>query len=471
MKPFRARPTVPHIERRAGHSRDSGELRRVGQTSVSNRHRADRSLIRDLAQSLPLITRVFFPFAAGYYLSYLFRTISALIAGPLTAQFALAPGSLGLLTSAYFLTFAAAQLPVGVLLDCYGPRRVQSGLLLIAAAGAALFAVSDGVLSLLIGRALIGLGVAAALTAGLKATVLWFPKERVPLVNGCMVMLGALGAVTATAPSEWLLGWIGWRGLFELFAIATAWSAAMIYLLVPEMSPPAMPSVGHPFAGLRTIYADPRFWRLAPLSATTIGTAWALQGLWAAPWLSDVEGLGRAAMVHYLLVMAVALSLGALLLGVAADRLRRRRAGPQALFGAVTALFMTVQLALILRWSLSSYVLWCLVAVVGAATILSYAIVAEYYPKELAGRANGALNVFHIGGAFVLQDLTGVVIQHWPVQGGHYPIIAYQAAFAFNLALQAAAWIWFIWPRVRAAAIDTSISRWVLRPYSAAQPN
>jgi MFS family permease len=455
MISFRARPTVPRIEATAGHVRDSGHLRRVRQTSVSNRHRVARPLIGDRAQSLHLIGRVFFPFAAGYFLSYLFRTISALIAAPLSAEFALDPGSLGLLTSAYFLTFAAAQLPVGVLLDCYGPRRVQSVLLLFAAAGAALFAASGGVLSLLIGRALIGLGVAAALTAGLKATVLWFSKDRVPLVNGCMVMLGALGAVTATAPSEWLLGWIGWRGLFELFAIATAWSAGVVYLLVPEMSPPTMSSADHPFAGLRTIYTDPRFWRLAPLAATTIGTAWALQSLWTAPWLSDVDGLSRAAVVHYLLAMAVALSLGALLLGVAADRLRRCSAGPQSLFGVVTALFMMVQLALILRWPLSSYVLWCIVAAVGAATILSYAIVAEYYPKELAGRANGALNVFHIGGAFVVQDLTGVVIQHWPMQGSHYPIIAYQASFAINLALQVAAWIWFLWPSVCAAATDT----------------
>ena len=183
------------------------------------------------------------------------------------------------------------------------------------------------------------------MAAGLKATVLWFPQERVALVNGWMVMLGALGAVTATTPAEWLLAWIGWRGLFEWLAMATTVAAAAVYLLVPEAPPSPSTAKSQPFAGLREIYADSRFWRLAPLSATTIGTAWALQGLWAAPWLSDVEGLDRAALVNHLLVMAVALSIGALLLGVLATRLRRRNVEPQAVVAAVAALLITVQTA------------------------------------------------------------------------------------------------------------------------------
>jgi len=86
---------------------------------------------------------------------------------------------------------------------------------------------------------------------------------------------------------------------------------------------------------------------------------------------------------------------------------------------------------------------------VGAATVLSFAILAEYFPKELAGRANGALNLFHIAAAFVVQYATGVVLQHWTPQAGHYPEIAYKTALALNLALQVAAWIWFMFPRVR----------------------
>jgi MFS family permease len=199
--------------------------------------------------------------------------------------------------------------------------RVQSVLMLVAAAGTALFGTADGLFTLIFARLLIGFGVAAALMAGLKAIVLWFPKERVALINGFMLMLGALGAVTATAPAELLLQWTGWRGMFELLAVATGASAALIYFLVPERAIAAsMPTTGTPPVSLKSIYLDPRFWRLAPLSATCVGTAWALQGLWAAPWLSDVDRLDRAGVIRHLFVMAVALSAGALLLGTMAER-------------------------------------------------------------------------------------------------------------------------------------------------------
>ena len=148
-----------------------------------------------------LMIVVFAPFVAGYYLSYLFRTINAVIAGRLVSDLQLDAAQLGLLTSVYFLTFAAVQLPLGVALDHYGPRRVQGFLLLLAASGTALFASADNVPTLLIGRALIGLGVAGGLMAGLKALVLWFPKEWLPLLNGLFIALGTTGAVTATAPA------------------------------------------------------------------------------------------------------------------------------------------------------------------------------------------------------------------------------------------------------------------------------
>ena len=146
-----------------------------------------------------LILCVLLPFATGYYLSYLFRSINALIAGDLVAELGLTAADLGLLTSVYFLLFAAVQLPCGVLLDRYGPRFIDSALLLVAAAGSLLFAIADGVATLLVGRALIGLGVAVGLMAGLKAIVLWFPPERVALANGAYIMLGALGALSAAA--------------------------------------------------------------------------------------------------------------------------------------------------------------------------------------------------------------------------------------------------------------------------------
>ncbi len=226
---------------------------------------------------------VLLPFAAGYYLSYVFRTINALIAGALTEEVALSPADLGLLTSVYFLAMAAVQFPLGILLDRYGPRRVQAASLIVAAAGAGVFATATSMPGLMLGRGLIGIGVAAALMASLKAIVLWFPRERIAFANGCVVMLGALGAVTATAPAEALVAMLGWRGLFLLLGAITALCALAVFVIVPEVAPIA-PLSRPPPVKLRHIYRDARFLRLAPLSTMCIGTSWSLQGLWAAPW-------------------------------------------------------------------------------------------------------------------------------------------------------------------------------------------
>jgi MFS family permease len=386
---------------------------------------------------------VFLPFAAGYYLSYLYRTINALIATQLSASIELGASELGLLTSIYFLAFAAVQLPVGVGLDRYGPRRVQGLLLLIAAVGAAVFASAHSLPALIVGRALIGLGVAGALIAGLKALVQWFPKDRLPFFNGCFVMVGALGAVTATTPAEMLIAWIGWRALFGLLAAATAASALAIIFLSPEPARIAPLGARPGVAGLKAVYSDTRFWRLAPLSTMCISTAWSLQGLWAAPWLVDVEHLERPAIVRHLLVMALALCAGAFLLGFIAERLRRSGIRTQTVLAVVAVVFITAQVALLLRAPLSSYLLWAIVASVGAATVLSYSILAEYFASDMAGQANAALNMFHIGGAFVLQYVIGVIIGMWSSTGGHYPFAAYETAFATLVCLQVAALIWF----------------------------
>jgi sugar phosphate permease len=218
----------------------------------------------------------------------------------------------------------------------------------------------------------------------------------------------------------------------------------MVYLVVPE----AKPTANHALSlGLKNVYADRRFWRVAPLSASCIGTAWALQGLWAAQWLRDVDGFDRAEVVQQLFGMAVALSLGAILLGTVADRLRRRGVGPEVLLGLVAVVFIATQFALIFNLPIPSYLEWAVVAAVGAATVLSYAILAEYFPKELAGRANGALNLFHISAAFAVQYAIGVMVQQWAHEAGHYPAIAYQTAFALILVVQVAAWFWFVFPR------------------------
>src|SRR6476659_467358 len=136
-------------------------------------------------------------------------------------------------------------------------------------------------------------------------------------------MLGALGAVSATAPAEFLVQIIGWRGLFALFAGLSALGALFVLIAVPDQTLDKPPGSSSRTASLWAAYRDRRFWRIAPLTAVGVGTSWSLQGLWAAPWLRDVEGLERAAIVQHLSGMAIAVCVAALLLGTLASRLRR----------------------------------------------------------------------------------------------------------------------------------------------------
>jgi predicted MFS family arabinose efflux permease len=274
-----------------------------------------------------------------------------------------------------------------------------------------------------------------------------------------MIMLGSLGAVTATAPTDWLLNWIGWRSLFEVLTIATLATAALIYIAVPKLERSSKGSVssGRPLT-LRSIFSDPRFLRIAPLSATCIGSSWAMHSLWAASWLADVEGFNRQGVIDQLFMMAIGISLGALLLGTLADRLRKRGVATEVLLAVFGALFMLAELALILRVPLPSILPWSVVSVVGAATVLSYAIIADYFPIEIAARANGALNLLHFGWAFAVQYGVGLIVNQWTPQDGHYPIDAYQAAFGFSLALQAIALLWFVVPWLGSLVSSLSLS-------------
>lgn len=391
-----------------------------------------------------LIVLVLLPFAGGFYLSYLYRTVNALLADRLIADIGMDAADLGLLTSVYLLVTAAVQLPFGALIDKHGPRRVQSALLVAAAAGSLLFAVSDGFWGLLAGRALIGLGVATALMAGIKAAVMWVPKKRLALANGILVMVGALGAVTATLPAELFVDRFGWRALFVALAAITLVSALAIWLLVPEHKEQASIANRSHRPGLEAVVRDRRFWRLAPLAGLMIGTSWALQGLWAARWLADVDGLNRPDVVGSLLIMALALSAGALCLGWGADDLKSRGWPLEHVFALTATTSIAAQLALVADLPIPSILLWAMIAAAGAATVLSYTILATYVAKDAIGRANAALNLFHFGGAFAVQWAFGLILALWPTTSGHYPAEAYKTALTATIVMQSAALLYFV---------------------------
>ena len=273
-----------------------------------------------------LITRVFVPFALGYFLSYLVRVVNAVIAPDLVMELGLTAADLGLLTSANFLAFAAAQLPLGILLDRFGPRRTEASLLLFAAAGAFLFATAKTLPGLIIGRALIGFGTSACLMAAFKAYIMWMPGKRIPLINGLQMTAGGLGAVTGTVPVEWALSVTDWRGLFISFGWTAAILSLILYLVVPQRigTDSITCTLRDQIGGIVQIYTSPIFWRIAPFTIASQSMFLGTQSLWSGPWLSDVAGLERDIVASYLLLIAIAMVGGFLGMGAIADRLGKK---------------------------------------------------------------------------------------------------------------------------------------------------
>jgi len=417
------------------------------------------------AEPLPLtlVLRVFLPFAAGYFLSYLYRTINAVLAPELVSALNLDAGALGLLTSIYFLTFAAFQLPLGVLLDRYSPHRVESLLLLLAAAGAALFALSEGLEELVIGRALIGLGVSACLMASLKTFVLWFPAQRLPAVNGWVLAAGGLGALTATAPVELAMELTSWRGVFVGLAVLTLVTAAVLLLVVPGR--PATSHAGDwraQLRGIATIYTSRVFWRLAPISLIDMSAHMAIQGLWAGPWLRDVAGLDRLAVADHLFWVAAGMVAGFLSMGNLAYRLSQLGVKTQTVSLGGMILFMLVQGLIILGLPLghdgATLAVWVAFGFLGTSGNLAYAILSQHFPKVLAGRVNTALNLLVFVGAFALQWGLGAMIGLWPLAAGGYDPAGYSAAFGLVLLLHGLAlgWYWYAGRHPTSPSRDTS---------------
>ena len=239
---------------------------------------------------------VFLPFALGHYLSSLLRNVNAVLASHLVGELALTPGQLGLLTSAFFLAFALVQLPVGIVLDRHGPRRVQLAMLLLAACGALLFARGTGFAQLLVARAVMGCGLGGCFMAAVKAVSTWVAPSRLPSVHGYLIAVGGLGAATATTPVRAALEYTDWRGLFVIFGGLVACTGLLIALLTPRTDSPAARRGPLPQA-LREVWRTPGFRSAISLVLAPHAVFFGVQGLWIGRWLSDVARFPEAAPV------------------------------------------------------------------------------------------------------------------------------------------------------------------------------
>jgi MFS family permease len=386
--------------------------------------------------------RLFLPFAIAYFLAYLLRNANAVIAPVLTRELDLGAADLGLLTSAYFLAFGAFQIPLGMLLDRFGPRRVEALLMLFAAAGTAVFALGGNIATLAIGRALIGLGVSACLMATLKHFSQWYPPERQSGLTGAIMASGGLGAISASVPLDALLPIMGWRGVFGALTGAIVAAAALIFLVVPDHADaPRASTLRGQWRDVAQIFASRDFWRYAPLMTLFSGGFMAITGLWIVPWFIGVDGLARNAAAFNLLFMSVTQLASYFAIALLATPLVRRGLDPSRFVAtalAVAWLCLTAAIAGVHP----ALPFWVAYSFCAATATLMYAALGACFPAPLFGRVSTTLNLLVFAGAFSLQWGLGALVDLFAAAGWS-SADAFRAAFSILAALQLLAWLWF----------------------------
>ncbi len=410
---------------------------------------------RDVAVPRFPVIAVLIPFALVFALCNYYRTVNAVLAPHLIAQLSLSAGQLGLLISIYFLVSALFQAPLGLLMDRFGPRRVQGVLIVIAGIGAIIFALGTSWPVLLTGRAIMGIGAAGGLMTSIQAVTLWFPTARWPFFNGFVMSIGALGSLAATLPTQLMLDLVDWHHLLVGVAFIGFIGSLGLFAIVPEKrKAPKGETLGDQLRGMAAIYRDRLFWRFAPLYLATTGSTMAFQSLWAGPWLHDVGALDAEGVASHLLVLSL-LQIGSyFFVGFIATELGKRNVPLTRIVKIGSAVYIGTLTPLLLP---SGAGIWSVILGIGLLSnvnTLCYPILSQYFPAAMTGRATTALNSFFFVGAFLVQFAIGIVIDLVPAtEAGHYPTLAYQLAFAVMITLQLCGWGWcLINPRKLAPA-------------------
>jgi MFS family permease len=386
-----------------------------------------------------LFLRVTLPLAALSLINQASRTIMAIIGPVLAVEFALSASELGLLAACMFAAYAVAQLPEGVALDRLGPRRVQAAFGLVAAAGFAVFALSDGLLGFAMARVLLGVGVSATLMAVLKANTQWFAPAKVASMTAIAVAISGLGSVLTTAPAQMALPTLGWRGVLWLLCAMSFAVALWIFVSVrdkPASSAP--PGLKAELSVMMSICGSRIFWRYAPAVAMLSVLNFTYLGLWAGPWLRDVAGYEGQARANTLLLYTLGMMAGVVAIGAATSRAQARGYPAMLLLLFCHAGLLAAQVGLALRpVGVAVPILWALFAFFASGATSGYVVVGQMFPAERIGRVSTAINTLTLGGAFLLQTAIGWILDLWPrtVDSGWDPR-GYSAALALSAVIQ-----------------------------------
>jgi sugar phosphate permease len=376
-----------------------------------------------------------------FFFSYLYRNSPAVIAPYLIQEFSIGAERLGLLSSIFFYTFAAIQIPLGPALDIMGGRILIAILGVIAAVGSFLFGLAPSYDICLLGRGLIGLGMSCTLMGTLKVLATWYPPKSFATVTGLILSLGLIGSFTATLPLALITTQIGWRNTFFVFASINLLLALLVWVFVrnhpPNQAPEKIPEEDQ-FEikkAFQFLFHTPSFWTISLLSFFIFGAAISIQSLWGGPFMMDIFQMTPAQAGSILSFMAFGQMAGSFLTGFISDRLGIPLKKIAAIWSGLF-LIPIVLFSFFLKPGYAYFLIpsFLIMGFTYSVVVVFMAQLKMIFPPQMLGTVLTCFNLFGIGGAAVLQFTMGMIIERFPTVGHSYPIQAYRQAFYLLLA-------------------------------------
>jgi len=389
---------------------------------------------------------VFLVFAFGYFLSCLLRAITATLSPVLTSEFNLLAADLGLLAGGYFFGFACMQIPLGYLLDKFGPKKVISIFLLIAFVGTSSFALSQTFSGLFISRILIGIGVSACLMAPLTGYRIWFAENLQQRANSWMLMIASLGFVSSTLPVQLLLPSFGWRSIFGGIAILILGSILLMLLFIPKWNQKEIINSTRSLdqsGTLADVWKSKFFISVIPMGLFNYGGLMAIQTLWAGPWMIRVSGYTPVESATGLFWINITMLFSFFIWGYFLPKINDKGFSAIKILKLGLPVSFIVMLIIITFGNNAGAALLTLFVLSSIFLSVTQPAVGLSFPSYLAGKALTSFNLLIFSGTFLMQWLIGFVIDYVKMQG-HSEILGFKVAFSVFLFLSLVSYFFFL---------------------------
>ena len=392
-----------------------------------------------LAKSKAII--IFLVFALGYFISTLLRAITATISPELINEFNLSAGELGLLGGGYFLGFASVQIPLGYLLDLKGPRKIVSYFLSLTIVGLLTFALAQNFLTLLVSRVIIGVGVGACLMGPLTAYRIWYQDETQQRANSWMLMVGAIGMLSSSLPVQFFLPIIGWRSIFLLLAFITLVCIILIIIFIPKWT--SKGNQRNDDAKLSIVWQNQFFRSVIPMGFFSTGGLFAIQTLWAGPWMIKVSGYTPQESAKGLFLIYFFMLLSFLIWGYFVPKFSKNVNDAIRLLKYGSPLSLMVLGVIIYLGPNTESIHWALFIVSAVFLSLIQPAVGMAFSISNAGKALTSYNLLIFIGAFFLQWIIGLIID-LGLSLNYSEIASFQLAMSFVLVTSLTSYLYFL---------------------------